>query len=218
MLRPLALADDFDRLARSLPDGWSEARLQLTVADDARCDRAAALLGPANPGRRGKTIRFGVSRRGSGLTPDAIRRLLRRIDTEGITGDVDLIGTSEAAPALAPIRHRPLAEQWPEALASLPSDWTDVYAEARFTSTDYVERAALLMAPCNPARFRERNALQFRVARSFGYGVSAEMSHRCLARCDEEGITGQVEILRALSDTYPVATQGPVWYVGGRSV
>jgi len=25
-------------------------------------------------------------------------------------------------------------------------------------------------------------------------------------------------VLRALSDTRPVQTQGPVWYVGGRSV
>jgi hypothetical protein len=218
MLRPLALADDFDRLVHSLPGGWSEARLQLTVGDDARCDRAAALLGPANPGRRGKTIRFGVNRRGGGLTADAIRRLLRRLDTEGITGDLQVLGTAEAAPTEARTRHRALAEQWEEALAALPADWTDVYAEARFTSTDYLERAALLMAPCNPARFGDRNALQFRCARSFGYGVSAEMARRCLARCDEEAITGEAEVLRALSDTYPVATQGPVWYVGGRSV
>jgi hypothetical protein len=44
------------------------------------------------------------------------------------------------------------------------------------------------------------------------------MAERCFARCDEERITGEVEILRALSDTFPVATQGPVWYVGGRAV
>ncbi len=44
------------------------------------------------------------------------------------------------------------------------------------------------------------------------------MAHRCLERLDEEGITGEVRILRALSDTKPVATQGPVWYVGGKAV
>jgi hypothetical protein len=48
MLRPLGLVDDFERLERSLPDDWAEAQLQLTVADDGRCDRAAALLGPGN--------------------------------------------------------------------------------------------------------------------------------------------------------------------------
>ena len=219
MLRPLALVDDFNRIEHSLGDGWGEARLQLTVGDDARCDRAASLLGPANPGRRGKSIRFSVARRGPGLTTDAIRRLLRRLDAERITGELDIVGTTEPrAPTEPPRRHVALREQWEQALAALPSDWSDLYAEVRFTSTDYLERAALLMAPCNPARFGERNALQFRCARTFGYGVSAEMGARCLARCDEEGITGEVEILRALSDTYPVATQGPVWYVGGRAV
>jgi hypothetical protein len=44
------------------------------------------------------------------------------------------------------------------------------------------------------------------------------MATRCSERCDEEGITGEVEILRVLSDTNPVGTQGPVWLVGGRAV
>lgn len=218
MLRPLALADDFDQLVRTLPDRWEEARFELIIADDARCDRAAALLGPANPGRRGKAIRFGVLRRGGTLTPEAIRRLLRRIDGEEVRGHLEVLRSTEAAPVAAPARHRLLAEQWQGALAGLPSDWTDIYAEVRFTSTDYLERAALLIAPCNPARYGGPNALRFRCARAFGYGVSAEMARRCLARCDEEGITGEVEILRALSDTYPVSTQGPVWYVDGRAV
>jgi hypothetical protein len=56
------------------------------------------------------------------------------------------------------------------------------------------------------------------VARQFGYGASPGMTRRCLARLDEERITGRVEILRALSDTRPVGTQGPVWRVGGRAV
>jgi hypothetical protein len=218
MLRLLGLVDDFDRLERSLPDDWAEARLQLTVPDDARRDRAAALLGPANPGRRGKTIRLSVARRG-GLPPDAIRRLLRRLDADRIAGELELLGTATAGPtAEVQRRHPPLRVQWEQALAGLPSDWSDLYAEVRFTSTDYVERAALLLAPCNPARYGGQNALRFRCARTFGYGVSPEMAGRCLERCDEEGMTGEVEILRVLSDTYPVATQGPVWYVGGRAV
>ena len=39
-----------------------------------------------------------------------------------------------------------------------------------------------------------------------------------MERLDERGLTGSLEILRALSDTKPVSTQGPVWYVGGKSV
>ena len=44
------------------------------------------------------------------------------------------------------------------------------------------------------------------------------MVRRCFERCDAEGIRGRVKVLRVLSDTYLVATQGPVWYVDGKSV
>jgi len=74
------------------------------------------------------------------------------------------------------------------------------------------------MAPLNPARYGGETGFRFRVARTFGYGASAEMTRRCLARLDEEGIRGSLRVLRVLADTYPNATQGPVWYVGGRSV
>ena len=99
MLRPLGLVDDFNRIERALPDDWAEARLQLMVADEGRYERAAALLGPANPGRRGKTIRLTVARRGAGLPPDAIRRLLRRLDAERIGCRLEVAGTDTAGPA-----------------------------------------------------------------------------------------------------------------------
>jgi hypothetical protein len=217
MLRLLRLVDRFNEIERELPDAWAEARFALTVGDDARCDRAAALLGPANPGRLGKKIRFTAARRGGAAAPEAMRRLLRRLDEDGIRGDLELVAAEEAPPAEVHVRES-LRSRWERALAALPSDWSDVYAEVRFDSTDYVERAALLLAPVNPARYGGPTGLRFRCARRFGYGVSPEMAARCLERCDEEGITGDVEILRALSDTYPVATQGPVWLVGGRSV
>jgi hypothetical protein len=44
------------------------------------------------------------------------------------------------------------------------------------------------------------------------------MVRRCLERLDAEGIRGEIRVLRALSDTRPVATQGPVWYVEGKAV
>ena len=75
-----------------------------------------------------------------------------------------------------------------------------------------------MLAPVNPARAGKRLAYRFRVARLFGYGASEEMARRCLERLDQEGITGEVRILHALSDTKPVSTQGPVWYVGGKTV
>ena len=216
MLRLLRLVERYNELERGLPSDWAEARLVLTVADDARCDRAAALLGPANPGRLGKTIRFAAVRRGGGVAPEAVRRLLRRLDAEGIQGDLELVGTHEAPPA-EQLARPSLRGAWERALAALPSDWSDVYAEVRFDSTDYVEPAALQLAPVNPSSAGP-TALRFRCAHHFGYGVSAQMAGRCLERCDQTGLTGEVEILHALSDTFPVATQGPVWIEGGRVV
>jgi hypothetical protein len=217
MLGLVKLVDRFNHLEREFPEDWAEARLALNVRDDGRCARAAALLGPANPGRRGKVIRFHTGRRGGGVGPEAVRRLLRRLDLEGIDGELELVGLEEAP--LAELRVRePLRSQWERALAGLPADWSDVYAEARFDSTDYVERGALLLAPVNPSRYGGPTALRFRCAHHFGYGVSPEMAGRCFERCDDDGMTGEVEILRVLSDTNPVGTQGPVWMIGGRSV
>ncbi len=111
-----------------------------------------------------------------------------------------------------------LAERWQAALAALPADWSDLYAEVELRSSDQLNRAALLIAPLNPARHAGTMALRFRCARRFGYGASPEMARRCLERLDHEDIRGDVRILRALSDSRAVATQGPVWYIGGRSV
>jgi hypothetical protein len=217
MLGLVKLVARFNNIERELPDDWVEARIVLTVTDVGRCDRAAALLGPANPGRRGRAIRFAAGRYGAGVGPEGVRRLLRRLDSEGIAGTLALAATARA-PRVEVQQREPLRTQWERGLAGLPADWSDLYAEVRFDSTDYVERAALLLAPVNPSRYGGRNALRFRCAHHFGYGVSPEMAARCLERCDEDGITGEAEILHALSDTYPVGTQGPVWLIGGRSV
>jgi hypothetical protein len=217
MLGLVSLVDQFNAIERELPADWSEATLSLTVDDDERRHQAAALLGPLNPGRSGHTIRFATARRGAGASPELMRRLLRRLDDTGVEGKLELISAHEAPISELHV-HRSLRDSWEEVLAALPSDWSDVYAEVRFDSTDYIEPGALLLSPLNPARYGGPTALRFRCARSFGYGASLEMVRRCLERCDEAGFTGEVEILRALSNTYPVGTQGPVWLVGGRSV
>ena len=60
--------------------------------------------------------------------------------------------------------------------------------------------------------------LRFRCARSFGYGAAPAMVRRCLERLDVSDIRGSLRILRSLSDSRPVATQGPVWYIEGKAV
>jgi hypothetical protein len=217
MLRVMRLVDQWREIMGGLPEGWGDARLRLTVADPEDCDRAAAVLAPLNPGRRGKVLRFFAARRGGGPSPDVVTRLLRRLDADGIRGELELVGSEEAVSVPA-VSRQMLAATWDELVAGLPPDWSDLYAEVEFVSTDYLERAALLLAPLNPARYGDEVGFRFRVARRFGYGASPEMARRCLERLDQEDIRGQVRILYALSDTKPVATQGPVWYVGGRAV
>jgi hypothetical protein len=217
MLGPVRLAEQFQRLVRELPENWADARLELRVTDAGKCERAAALLGPAAPGRSGNVVRFTTARRGAGVGPDGILRMLRRLDEENVTGELELLASGEPV-AESATRRATLAESWDAAVAALPSDWSDLYCELELRSTDHLERAALLMAPLNPARFGGTPGFRFRVARDFGYGGSPGMARRCLERLDAESIRGEVRILRALSDTHPVHTQGPVWYVGGKAV
>jgi hypothetical protein len=203
------------QLERDLPPNWTDARLVLIVSErDA--NRAAALLGAVNPLRQGASIRLFVSRRG-GVGTEALRRALLRLDRQGISGTLELVGVAEAEEAPAAARAT-LAAQWDAAVATLPADWSDMYAELVLRSSDHLERAALLASPLNPRRAGTELSLRFRAARRFGYGASATMTRRCLERLDEEGIGGELHVLRVLCDTDSVATQGPVWRVGGTAV
>jgi hypothetical protein len=212
MLGLVRVADQFRELESQLPADWADVRLVL-VADDARLsERAAALLAPLGPGHVGNRVQLTVARQGGGL--ERLRRLLARVDRERIRGQLELVTFSAAVPEPgdAPVSWPALEEAWLAALAALPDDWSDVYAEVELSSSDHLEPGALQLAPLNPSRPDRGLAFKFRVARSFGYGASSGMARRCLARLDEEGIKGRLSILWALSDTKAVATQGPVRY------
>jgi hypothetical protein len=210
------LADQWQELEASLPEGWTSAQLSLAVAEDADADRVALILASLTPGRTGTGFRLEVT---PSRNPESI---VRRLDQEGIRGRIDLIDTdagSAEAPVVGP-RHRqaPLARQWDELVGDLPQDWSELYAEVELASSDYLPRAALLLAPVNPSRYGGLAVLRFRSARTAGYGVAPEMTRRCFERLDSESITGSARVLRVLSHTSHVSTQGPVWRVGGRSV
>jgi hypothetical protein len=219
MLSPMSLVAQWRGIEATLPEDWQSVRLRLIVTDRSRAERAAALLGPTNAGWRGSFITFQAARGGGGSSAELVRRLLARLDAERIQGTLDAVD-AELAPsqAAAASARKTLAAQWDQLVAELPADWSDVYGEMELASTDYLERGALLLAPLNPARVDKRPAYRFRAARRFGYGVSAQMGRRCFERLDAEDIRGEVRILYALSDTRPVYTQGPVWYVGGGPV
>jgi hypothetical protein len=218
MLRVVRLVDQWREIQSGLPEDWGRAHLRLTLEDAADGTRAAAVLAPVNLARRGKVLNFYAARGESAALPELVMRLLQRLDSEGIRGRLELVHADKLERTPPVDKRKTLVQQWDELVAGLPPDWSDVYGEVELTSTDYLERAALLLAPVNPARYGETPGFRFRVARRFGYGASSEMTRRCFERLDAEGIRGRVRILYVLSDTKPVATQGPVWYVGGRVV
>ncbi|HMI99494.1 MAG TPA: hypothetical protein VK488_06665 [Gaiellaceae bacterium] len=213
----MSLVKQWQEIVRELPEAWADARLRLTVAGERAASRAAAVLAPLNPGQRGNTLRFFAAQGGASHAPALVERLLARLDEEEISGALELVGAGDAA-AKTVAHVSTLAATWDESIAGLPPDWSDLYAEVELVSTDWLDRATLLMAPLNPARYGDVAGFRFRVARRFGYGAAPGMTRRCLERVDEEHIRGELRILRVLSDTDPVATQGPVWYLDGRSV
>jgi hypothetical protein len=209
------LAARWNAVQSGLDPRWTEVTLSLTITDDAARSRAAALLGPAAPGLAGKDIRFHVSTQGAGIGPEAARRLLGRIDGEGIFGRLELVGSREVQEEQERVVPS-LSAAWRAALEMLPSDWSDLVAELELDSSADTDRGAVLCAPINPSQLPERPGFRFRCANRSGYGASAGMVGRCLSRLDEAGITGRIRITQALSDVNPVGTQGATFVVGRR--
>jgi len=215
----MGLAGQWEQLEAGLPASWSEARLQLSLEEPEKLARAGVLLAPLQPllGDQ-ETISIRVARDGSGPSGETVRRAFARLDAERLHGTVEVISAETQKAAAAAPTAQTLAAAWDAALATLPADWSDLLGEVDLDSSDYLEPGVLKLAPINPRRVGTGLRLQFRSASRFGYGASAGMVRRCLERCDEAGIRGSVRVLRALSDSHPVGTQGPVWQIDGQMV
>jgi hypothetical protein len=213
----MGLVEQWRRIRSELPEDWGEAKLNLSVKREEQRPRAAALLGPAEPGRLGDELRVSVHRAGGGIGPDQADKLFGKLDAEKIRGDLSLVTVGEREERAEPPRDR-LAAAWDRTLETLPDDWSDLLCELDLASSDHLPRAALLTAPLNPTRVPGPSAFRFRAARTFGYGASPQMTRRCLERLDAEGIPATLQVLHVLSDTHNVATQGPVWRVAGKAV
>jgi hypothetical protein len=212
------LVTQWVRIQRQLPEGWTDARLRLTPASEKGLARATFLLAPLAPGRSGDELRFHAARGGAGPSAGAVQRALRRLDVQRVRGTLELVGADAREAPAADTAPGSLAEAWDNALAELPPDWSDIYAEVELSSSDNLDPAAIELGPLNPSRFGPTTSFRFRCARHFGYGASPGMVRRCLERVDARGIEGRLAIIHSLSDTKPVGTQGPVWYVGGKAV
>lgn len=214
----MSLVDLWRAAENDLPADWRTVDIRLQLLDPETVERALALLAPAQPYRvEPGVFRLSSARDGSAQGPDGIQRLLARLDKEIIIGTLSIADATTSTVRLeAPTVS--LAESWDTALAGLPADWSDLLCEVTFDSTDYIERAAVLCIQINPRRAGRGAAMRFRCARVAGYGVAPGMARRCFERCDDEGISGSVSVLRALSDTQHIDTQGPVWQLAGRTV
>jgi hypothetical protein len=213
------LAEQWSDIQGSLPQGWRSVALSLELNDPAEADRAALVLGPAAPVRDGARFRLEAVREaaGVGVGAELLRRVLRRLDEDGVAGrlEVQTMDAEERADVRAD--GGSLAGQWRTLVEALPADWSHALASVELGSSDYRDRAALLLSPANPSAGDNPRSLVFRAARQVGYGVSVGMAARGLERLDAEGIGGRVAILHVVSDARPVATQGgPVWRLGGR--
>ena len=89
------LAAAWDELSAGLPDDWSDAHLEVELASSDDLERAALLLGPVNPFLREgprPALRFRAAHRyGYGAAPQMVRRVLARLDEDGIAGRFRLL-------------------------------------------------------------------------------------------------------------------------------
>ncbi len=221
MLTAVKLVDQWAALERRLPVDWHTVALRLRTEQPGELAEVARILGPMNVGHAGDQLAFAVVRAGGPSGPEAARRLFGRLDQARIwclleQSDVGVREPAAAAMAAVEPKAASVAAAWDAALAELPAGWSDLLCLLEIHSSTLLPRAALLCAPINPARDRQSVGFTFRCASRQGYGVSPEMARRCFERLDAEGIAGGVTVLRLVSDTDNVATQGPVWYVGGR--
>jgi hypothetical protein len=220
MLTAVKLVDQWSALERRLPGDWESVALRLRTEQPDELSEAARVLGPMTVGRAGDELAFTVRRAGGPAGPEAARRLFARLDEGRVwclleKGDVGVVESPLESPTPA---RKPFAHGWDTALAELPPDWSDLLCAIDLDSSALLPRTALLCAPVNPTRDRNRVGFTFRCASRGGYGVSPAMARRCFQRLDAEGIAGEVSVLRVLSDVNDVGTQGPVWYVGGKQL
>jgi hypothetical protein len=215
----MKLVDQWSALERRLPAGWESVTVRLQPEQASEAGEAARILGSMSPGLVGDEVALTVTRLGGSTGANAARRLFGVLDDSRVWCELrqegDITEVPEPASVETPVS---VATAWDSVLATLPSDWADLLCRLEIDSSDELPRTALLCAPMNPTRAGDDLAFTFRCGRQAGYGISPAMARRCFERLDAEGLPGRVEVLRLLSQTDNVGTQGATWVVGGKTL
>ena len=94
MAGPTTLAASWAAALATLPSDWSDAYVEVEIADRETLDRAALLMAPINPRLDPETavLRFRAAQTaGYGGSAGMVARCLERCDADGITGEVRMV-------------------------------------------------------------------------------------------------------------------------------
>ena len=108
---PVALAEDFEQLLRSLPADWTDLELDLRIEDESRYVDAAVILSTANAQPYSKADwhwRLLVAHSfGHAAAAETVAAVLAKLDTEGITGEMLLREVREGRAEIVHMWGRP---------------------------------------------------------------------------------------------------------------
>ena len=222
----MKLVDQWHAMEADFPADWEDVRLTLTAEQPSDLPRAAQVLGSINVGRVGDDARLPCPKQrrpagqADGVAPVRAPRSRPDLVPHRAVERADVCcadARAEAAEALRPTGS--VAESWDRALAPLPSDWTDLLCELEIESSTLLARAALLCAPLNPARSGSAPRLHVPLLRSLGLRrLARRWRGDASSASTTRASSARRRVLRVLSDTDNVDTQGPVWLVGGKTL
>ena len=88
----MALAEEFQEVVDTLPDGWTDLSMDLRIADESRYVDAAVMLSTVNAQPYSHADwhwRINVAHRfGHAAAPETVGGVLAKLDREGIAGEI----------------------------------------------------------------------------------------------------------------------------------
>ena len=88
-----------------------------------------------------------------------------------------------------------LADDFQEALDSLPGDWTDLELDLRIDDEELYVDSAVWLSQINAQPYSKADwHWRILVAQSFGHAAAAETVRGVLAKLDAEGVTGEMRL------------------------